>query len=78
MYVLAASVLETFLTSQGTEASGNVFSATGPALAADYRYTDSSPTSATGGGKDLSTEFVTDISGAARTPPWSIGAFEKD
>jgi hypothetical protein len=61
-----------------TDSSGNV--SVEPVLdsAQDYQLTDSSPTSVTQGGLDLSSDFDTDKAGNLRTVPWSIGAYEYD
>jgi hypothetical protein len=63
-----------------TTAGGNV--SVDPAFAdaatGDYHLTSTSPASVTQGGLGRSATFSVDADGAARTAPWSIGAYELD
>ena len=80
-YVDDVERLEDDLTILGVSEVGNNLFGPDPLLSAvDYSFTGSSPPEVTTGGVDLSAEWVgaTDILGTTRTPPWSMGAYEKD
>lgn len=78
-YLLASQANDAGTLGFGT-ASGNVSVDPGFASAGggDYHLTATSPASVARGGLDLSSTFSVDADGAARTAPWSIGAYELD
>jgi hypothetical protein len=70
--------LENVVDVAGAAIVGNIID-TEPYLAPDnLSFTDQTPISITQGGLNLADEFTTDILGAHRFEPWSIGAYEGD
>jgi len=67
--------LTDYLTDAGVEHDDNNLYVD-PQLNADYSLSESSPPSVTEGAQCLDSDFTTDIKGATRTEPWSIGAHE--
>jgi len=73
------STLESVLATHGVASrGGNV--AVAPSLSSDGNYspTSSTPISVSQGGADVSSIFTSDMTGAMRTTPWSIGPYERD